>query len=191
MHRMIILFLFTSLHAVAMPRLWNSDIKIDDPTLDANTVANQCYKSQMYAQDQTVAWCTKAYKMGNWQCLIPLSRKTGDTTLLFKEIHSRIEKREPDAYSTLAHLYADGDFVEQNTTKAIELYHELLSLDNDIPEALIYHVHVRLSELYEREENWVNVIHHAQIVIEESPISNHAFYVERRLKEAKERVQQE
>lgn len=58
--------------SAAGPR-WDHSIKIDDPKLTAEVAARQCHKSFINAPELLEAWCEKAYEMGYWSALVPIS----------------------------------------------------------------------------------------------------------------------
>ncbi|WP_151174082.1 hypothetical protein [Pseudoalteromonas ruthenica] len=144
---------------------WVHSIKIDDPKLTVKEAAQQCHKSLINAPELLEAWCEKAYEMGYWSALVPISLHTGDGTRLVAEAKERLKNKEPKAYTVLAWLYGSGQFVEEDIERAISLNKELLNLANaGVTPAIRTSAHKELADLYQLQENWPAVIKHASYV---------------------------
>ena len=144
---------------------WDHSIKIDEPKLTVKEAAQQCHKSLINAPELLEAWCEKAYEMGYWSALVPISLHTGDGTRLVAEAKERLKNKEPKAYTVLAWLYGSGQFVEEDIERAISLNKELLNLAHaGVTPARRTSAHKELADLYQLQENWPAVIKHASYV---------------------------
>ncbi|GAP75595.1 hypothetical protein W04_2126 [Pseudoalteromonas sp. SW0106-04] len=180
----IILFaLYTHIAMAAGPR-WDHSIKIDDPELTVEVAAQQCHKSLINAPELLEAWCEKAYEMGYWSALVPISLHTSDGTRLVAEAKERLKNKEPGAYTTLAWLYGSGQFVKKDIAKAIALREELLVLDKSFTPNQIALNHMKLADLYIQERNWKKVAIHAKHVLKHTQSNFQKKYAKRQLESA-------
>ena len=129
-------------------------------------------------------WCEKAYEMGYWSALVPISLHTGDGTRLVAEAKERLKNKEPGAYTTLAWLYGSGQFVKKDIAKAIALREELLVLDKSFTPNQIAANHMKLADLYIQERNWKKVAIHAKYVLKHTQSNFQKKYAKRQLESA-------
>ncbi|TMP86724.1 hypothetical protein CWC05_11960 [Pseudoalteromonas ruthenica] len=163
---------------------WDHSIKIDAPKLTVKEAAQQCHKSLINAPELLEAWCKKAYEMGYWSALVPISLHTGDGTRLVAEAKERLKNKEPGAYTTLAWLYGSGQFVKKDIAKAIALREELLVLDKSFTPNQIAANHMKLADLYIQERNWKKVAIHAEHVLKHTQSNFQKKYAKRQLESA-------
>ena len=163
---------------------WDHSIKIDDPELNVEVAARQCHKSLINAPEFLEAWCKKAYEVGYWSALVPISLHTGDGTRLVAEAKERLKNKEPGAYTTLAWLYGSGQFVKKDIAKAIALREELLVLDKSFTPNQIAANHMKLADLYIQDRNWKKVAIHAKHVLKHTQSNFQKKYAKRKLESA-------
>lgn len=171
----------------AGPR-WDHSIKIDNPELTVEVAAQQCHKSLINAPELLEAWCEKAYEMGYWSALVPISLHTSDGTRLAAEAKERLKNKESGAYTTLAWLYGSGQFVKKDIAKAIALREELLVLDKSLTPNQIAANHMKLADLYIQGKNWNKVAIHAKHVLKNTQSNLQKKYAKRQLESAEQHL---
>jgi hypothetical protein len=167
---------------------WDNSIDINNPNLTIKVITQQCNKSLINAPDELEMWCEKTIDMGNWNALVPLSLHSGNGERLVKEATKRVKDKDPNAYATLAWIYATGMFIKQDIDYAISLYEDLLKLDVQLPEAQVSSTHNELATLYSVKQNWLAVVEHAQYVINMSQLEHDRDNAFRLLKVAQNKI---